>query len=122
MPHSFPTRRSSDVEETGDCDAVKDAARGADSEAEIYAEAERDYQAAWQAGSRCADLETEAKEERAAACELVGELRRHYAAGGALGRSEEHTSELQSLRRISYAVFVMTKKTTNIHHHNEHRH
>lgn len=72
-------------EETGDCDAIRDAARGADREAEIYAEAERDYQTAWQAGSRCADLETEAKEERAAARELVGELRRHYAAGGAMG-------------------------------------
>src|SRR3546814_6682049 len=29
------------------------------------------------------------------------------------GRSEEHTSELQSLMRISYAVFCMTKKKTN---------
>src|SRR3546814_8546278 len=28
------------------------------------------------------------------------------------GRSEEHTSELQSLMRISYAVFCLTKKTT----------
>src|SRR3546814_10709523 len=28
-------------------------------------------------------------------------------------RSEEHTSELQSLMRISYAVFCWTKKTTN---------
>src|SRR3546814_8235492 len=27
-------------------------------------------------------------------------------------RSEEHTSELQSLMRISYAVFCMTKKET----------
>src|SRR3546814_10694924 len=27
-------------------------------------------------------------------------------------RSEEHTSELQSLMRISYAVFCMTKQTT----------
>src|SRR3546814_6394153 len=27
-----------------------------------------------------------------------------------LGRSEEHTSELQSLMRISYAVFSLTKK------------
>src|SRR3546814_3057142 len=27
-----------------------------------------------------------------------------------LGRSEEHTSELQSLMRISYAVFCMTQK------------
>src|SRR3546814_6441212 len=33
----------------------------------------------------------------------VGELRR-------LRRSEEHTSELQSLMRISYAVFCLTKK------------
>src|SRR3546814_4809969 len=30
-----------------------------------------------------------------------------------LGRSEEHTSELQSLMRISYAVFCLKKKTTN---------
>src|SRR3546814_6455628 len=29
------------------------------------------------------------------------------------GRSEEHTSELQSLMRISYAVFCLKKKTTN---------
>src|SRR3546814_1012727 len=28
-----------------------------------------------------------------------------------LFRSEEHTSELQSLMRISYAVFCLTKKT-----------
>src|SRR3546814_9547813 len=30
----------------------------------------------------------------------------------AVGRSEEHTSELQSLMRISYAVFCLKKKTT----------
>src|SRR3546814_8645650 len=30
------------------------------------------------------------------------------------GRSEEHTSELQSLMRISYAVFCLTKKHTYI--------
>src|SRR3546814_5214666 len=30
-------------------------------------------------------------------------------------RSEEHTSELQSLMRISYAVFCLKKKKTNIH-------
>src|SRR3546814_1525390 len=29
----------------------------------------------------------------------------------AFGRSEEHTSELQSLMRISYAVFCLKKKT-----------
>src|SRR3546814_7664514 len=39
-----------------------------------------------------------------------------YAAGitlAALLRSEEHTSELQSLMRISYAVFCLKKKNTN---------
>src|SRR3546814_6288507 len=30
-------------------------------------------------------------------------------------RSEEHTSELQSLMRISYAVFCLKKKNTKIH-------
>src|SRR3546814_8746751 len=30
-------------------------------------------------------------------------------------RSEEHTSELQSLMRISYAVFCLQKKTTQSH-------
>src|SRR3546814_5901142 len=30
-------------------------------------------------------------------------------------RSEEHTSELQSLIRISYAVFCLKKKTTQYH-------
>src|SRR3546814_2781296 len=34
----------------------------------------------------------------------------------AVGRSEEHTSELQSLMRISYAVFCLKKnKNTNTH-------
>src|SRR3546814_6082118 len=34
------------------------------------------------------------------------------AGGASVGRSEEHTSELQSLMRISYAVFCLKKKTT----------
>src|SRR3546814_6428715 len=35
-----------------------------------------------------------------------------------LGRSEEHTSELTSLMRISYAVFCMKKKIKELHKHN----
>src|SRR3546814_9166632 len=38
----------------------------------------------------------------------------------AASRSEEHTSELQSLMRISYAVFCLKKKTT--HHKHSHNH
>src|SRR3546814_5216089 len=41
--------------------------------------------------------------------------RRH---GTDLRRSEEHTSELQSLMRISYAVFCLKKKNKNITHAN----
>src|SRR3546814_6889527 len=35
---------------------------------------------------------------------------RRIARSGAAARSEEHTSELQSLMRISYAVFCLKKK------------
>src|SRR3546814_3938191 len=37
------------------------------------------------------------------------------------GRSEEHTSELQSLMRISYAVFCLKKKTTSHNNKNKNR-
>src|SRR3546814_1845643 len=49
-----------------------------------------DYQAAWR--------------RKASRCGSVGH-------NGATVRSEEHTSELQSLMRISYAVFCLKKKT-----------
>src|SRR3546814_8206096 len=44
-----------------------------------------------------------------------GYVKRMKAAVKALsnGRSEEHTSELQSLMRISYAVFCLKKKKTD---------
>src|SRR3546814_7845829 len=35
-----------------------------------------------------------------------------------VGRSEEHTSELQSLMRISYAVFCLKKKKKRTRQHN----
>src|SRR3546814_937758 len=37
-------------------------------------------------------------------------------------RSEEHTSELQSLMRISYAVFCLKKKKNTPTHENTHSH
>src|SRR3546814_1517520 len=48
--------------------------------------------------------------DRAAA--VQGRLRQEPAD---VARSEEHTSELQSLMRISYAVFCLNKKT-KLHH------
>src|SRR3546814_1102032 len=54
--------------------------------------------------------------ERQRQCGREGECQPHHwrqwVSGGQLfsGRSEEHTSELQSLMRISYAVFCLKKK------------
>src|SRR3546814_9293426 len=45
---------------------------------------------------------------RALSIELAG-------TGESVGRSEEHTSELQSLMRISYAVFCLKKKKKKPH-------
>src|SRR3546814_10233424 len=45
-----------------------------------------------------------------AAVRLHDTLDRHHARGKGLIRSEEHTSELQSIMRISYAVFCLKKK------------
>src|SRR3546814_5564159 len=39
---------------------------------------------------------------------------------GQFSRSEEHTSELQSLMRLSYAVFCLKKKTHIPHSHTYH--
>src|SRR3546814_4808776 len=47
----------------------------------------------------------------AAHVEQCGARRGHVDPGR--GRSEEHTSELQSLMRISYAVFCLKKKNYN---------
>src|SRR3546814_8216535 len=42
----------------------------------------------------------------------TGRTRTHRPRGRRAERSEEHTSELQSLMRISYAVFCLNKKKT----------
>src|SRR3546814_1779848 len=42
-----------------------------------------------------------------------GKVSPRHEEGGRSSRSEEHTSELQSLMRISYAVFCLKKKIYN---------
>src|SRR3546814_15007481 len=49
------------------------------------------------------------------------ERREHGGRGPAGHRSEEHTSELQSLMRISYAVFCLKKKTNTTHSYTHHQ-
>src|SRR3546814_6575438 len=47
----------------------------------------------------------------------LSEFQAERAAGDSPARSEEHTSELQSLMRNSYAVFCLKKKTNAKNHH-----
>src|SRR3546814_9955701 len=53
--------------------------------------------------------------EEVDSAEIIASFTRHLMAGfhdrNEASRSEEHTSELQSLMRISYAVFCLKKKT-----------
>src|SRR3546814_9259557 len=66
-------------------------------------------------GQRAAHLDAAAGGDMLPGVTLIIDGRRAGAArarpGGAV-KSEEHTSELQSLMRISYAVFCLKKKTT----------
>src|SRR3546814_6471316 len=55
--------------------------------------------------------------EIAAGILVLSKLTRIGAYVVALWRSEEHTSELQSLLRISYAVFCLTKKAEQFFRH-----
>src|SRR3546814_2602977 len=55
-----------------------------------------------------ADVGDEAKDKRVASAAKPGSKK---------GRSEEHTSELQSLMRISYAVFCLKNKTKTTYIH-----
>src|SRR3546814_7523552 len=60
-------------------------------------------------------LPIQAVPDRVKAAFLSAEDKNFYNHPG-IDRSEEHTSELQSLMRISYAVFCLKKKKKNKHH------
>src|SRR3546814_7251659 len=112
MTHSFPTRLSSDL-------AMKPETDAAVSYYGVAIQARLDQIDE----VRCPLLlhlaeddhlcPPEAQEaiERAAAGHADGiHVMRHPGVGHAFARSEEHTSEIQSLMRIPYAVFCLTKK------------
>src|SRR3546814_6570608 len=96
MTHSFPTRRSSDLGEM----AAKEKAQAALIKAaqdETREAVDAEYVQALEALRRqhADELKQKVAQERS---QLETE------------RSEEHTSELKSLMRISYAVFCLKKK------------
>src|SRR3546814_4530249 len=75
---------------------------------EQHACTERPFAEPWQIDERhfgCADHVRQQQDG--------DECRHHQIVMAERGRSEEHTSELQSLMRISYAVFCLKKKKTH---------
>src|SRR3546814_2671817 len=65
---------------------------------------------------RRSKMQTENCVGKKSCCRQAATARRHHYSprpGHRNGRSEEHTSELQSLMRISYAVFCLKKKKHN---------
>src|SRR3546814_3769287 len=89
-----------------------------DRQIEILARAtpKRDYHCQSRRGNRLFELglsdvalalcAASAKTDQAAVAKIIAE----HGLDDFLARSEEHTSELQSLMRISYAVFCLKKK------------
>src|SRR3546814_7440472 len=109
MTHSFPTRRSSDLRAVvGHEHRIADEDNVADRIGDACRRMARDVE---HGDREVADRKTFAIRPEPA------EVRTVAAKLGAGVRSEEHTSELQSLMRISYAVFCLKKKK-QIHNNN----
>src|SRR3546814_10013561 len=103
MTHSFPTRRSSDLDQLW---LVGEPGIGAALQAGLD-DAFVDLRVAQQfAGLAVLEHRNRHAPGALAADHPVGPLLDHR-------RSEEHTSELQSLMRLSYAVFCLQQKTNN---------
>src|SRR3546814_9736587 len=115
MTHSFPTRRSSDLIEdedhrrahedhVGQAEPGARRARNALDQADRFIGEEADERRK-RLRQSFGDVEAAFGDEIAKRPQRAGFKRRE--------RSEEHTSELQSLMRISYAVFCLKKKNNN---------
>src|SRR3546814_3350533 len=98
--NAFPTRRSSDLVgvEAELADAIEDLlAQRAGKRVAVAVAGQRAHE-----GRRVVALQHAGDVEQVLGAQDV--------VGGVRGRSEEHTSELQSLMRISYAVFCLKTK------------
>src|SRR3546814_5444966 len=100
LTHSFPTRRSSARPRSDGADCRRAGAR--------------DPRRRQGGDRRCAPVRPLRRPGRSRRSGEPGGRGRIAAAREEFHRrSEEHTSELQSLMRISYAVFCLKKKTNN---------
>src|SRR3546814_10287000 len=109
LTHSFPPRRSSDLDDVavafGGVVAQRVLAQLAVGHAHFHVRAGREGRQLAAAG--VAQLE---RTNAVGGVDDAGDAQRHQGVLAWCGRSEEHTSELQSLMRISYAVFCLKNK------------
>src|SRR3546814_5909873 len=115
LTHSFPTRRSSDLRAA---QSGGDALIAGDEFGQVLADQLADVRRSRRCGVerlqlRCeqVELDADAVDElaRGGGKRRALRLEPDFGAARELLRSEEHTSELQSLMRISYAVFCLKK-------------
>src|SRR3546814_5853759 len=82
-----------------------------------YKDADQEAEARTHARAVLAELKLLGREQQERVAEAVGRTVKAVLPGpkwdATVYRSEEHTSELQSLMRISYAVFCLKKKKTS---------
>src|SRR3546814_2555040 len=103
MTHSFPTRRSSDLNAVEDRHAGEALQIGQQRAGQIVA-----IRSAGRIGALPSAIMAPAVRNGDRPTRHV--FRDHHGRPDRTRRSEEHTSELQSLMRISYAVFCLKKK------------
>src|SRR3546814_1561813 len=109
LTHSFPTRRSSDLRGATLC--ASPVERSHDDHA--YANTHRDAQRYTnEYANRYSDCDAHLYIDRHTDVYTQSDSDRYADINIDTNRSDEHTSELQSLMRISYAVFCLKKKTT----------
>src|SRR3546814_6141837 len=94
----FPTRRSSDLSAGSGSRSAHPAAYSHDPAGVAH-------------GGRAGTLRPDRPDDPGHGRNPRGDLGTNRSSIGCPARSEEHTSELQSLMRISYAVFCLQKKT-----------
>src|SRR3546814_2289900 len=112
MTHSFPTRRAAYLEAGGGVGEQPQATQrrlALDARGDVVGEGDdliggAEHELTRVQDERLVALGLDRPGQVALVCRRV-DVR--------IARSEEHTSELQSLMRISYAVFCLTKKKKN---------
>src|SRR3546814_5828645 len=111
MTHPSPTRRSSDLS----CVSIRECTRELGRH-HFFSQCHQMQRAVqWLTGDFLDDVAVYPEPERFGHLIILELIGQHDQMRIRKPRSEEHTSELQSLMRISYAVFCLKKKKNTYH-------